>query len=113
MRKIVAALLGCLVLAGCGASSWQGEIRLKVSEIRDYQFSQNSPVVTRASLDLVGEMPKDALRRDITGMYADQDKISGGEVKVGDEVICTARQKKDGPIQTNFIETDLSGCKKA
>jgi len=114
MRKIAAALLGCLVLAGCGASSWQGELRFKVSEIVDYQPHESMPLVKRVDLDLLGEMPEDALERDnFRGTYVEQDEISGGEVKVGDEVICTAKQEKDGPIQTNTMPTRLSGCKKA
>ena len=113
MRKIAAALLACLVLAGCGASSWQGELRFKVKEIVDYQPHESMPLVKRVDLDLVGEMPKDALdRNNFSGTYVDQNEISG-TVKAGDDVICTARQEKDGPIQTNTMMTRLSGCRKA
>ena len=112
MRKIAAALLGCLALAGC-ASSWQAELKFKVSEIRDYQFSQNSPVEKRLSLDLVDSIPGDALSKENWYGFAVAQTEVSGEVGVGDEVICTARQEKDGPIQTNSIETRLSGCKKA
>jgi hypothetical protein len=111
MRKIVAVLLGCLAVAGC-ASSWQAELRFKITKIEDYQFSQNSPVEKRANLELVGSMPSDALEKNYDGGTAALTEISG-EVKVGDEVICTARQEKDGPIQTNSMVTRLSGCKKA
>ena len=111
MRKIVAALLGCLVLAGC-ASSWQDDLTFKVAEIYDYKLSDNSPVQKRAKLELVGSMPSGALEKNYDGGTAALTEISG-EVKVGDEVICTVRQEKDGPVQTNSMVTRLSGCKKA
>jgi hypothetical protein len=112
MRKITAVLLGCLVVAGC-ASSWQDELKFKVTEVYDYKFSQNSPVEKRAKLELVGSMPSGALEKNYDGGTAALSEISGGEVKAGDEVTCTARQEKDGPIQTNSMVTKLSGCKKA
>lgn len=112
MRKITAALLGCLVLAGC-ASSWQAELRFKVTEIYDYQFSQNSPVEKRLSLELVDSIPDDALSKENWYGFAVSPTEVSGEVGVGDEVICTARQEKDGPIQTGTMKTRLSGCKKA
>lgn len=112
MRKVVAVLLGCLVLAGC-ASDWQGEVRLKVTRIYDQQTLPGDPVEKTASLDLVGSMPKDAPDdRNFSGTGVELKEIEG-EVKVGDEVICTAKQHQPAGIQTNMIETELSGCKKA
>lgn len=112
MRKIAAALLGCLVLAGC-ASSWQDDLKFKVTKIEDYQFSQNSPVEKKLSLELVGSIPDDALSKENWYGFAVSQKEVSGDVGVGDEVICTARQEKDGPIQTGTMTTRLSGCKKA
>ncbi|PWK90395.1 hypothetical protein C8D88_101411 [Lentzea atacamensis] len=113
MRRITAALLGCLVLAGC-ASSWQADLKFKVTEINDYQFSQDSPVEKKARLELVGSIPDDALSKENwDGFGVALAEVSGGEVKVGDELTCTARQEKDGPIQTGTMQTRLSGCKKA
>lgn len=112
MRKIAAVLFGCLVVAGC-ASSWQADLKFKVTEIDDYQFSQNSPVEKRLRLELVGSIPDDALSKENWSGFAVSRTEVSGEVGVGDELICTARQEKDGPIQTGTMSTRLSGCKKA
>jgi hypothetical protein len=112
MRKIVAVLLGCLVLAGC-ASDWQGEVRLKVTRIYDQQTLPGDPIEKTASVDLVGSMPKDAPDSvNFSGGGVELKNIEG-EVKIGDEIICTAKQHKPAGIQTNMIETELTGCKKA
>ncbi|NGY62124.1 hypothetical protein G7043_24640 [Lentzea sp. NEAU-D13] len=112
MRKIAAALLGCLVLAGC-ASDWQADLRFKVTELEEKKGHPDQPGTMWVHLDLIGEMPEDALeRKNFTGSGVPLDKVSG-DVKVGDEVICTAKQKTMGAVQANSIETDLSGCKKA
>ncbi|GLZ31493.1 hypothetical protein Lesp02_36810 [Lentzea sp. NBRC 105346] len=113
MRKTAVVLLSCLALTGC-ASDWQGEVRLKVDQVEDYRPNPNFPVEKRVWLDLVGDMPKDALdRKEFTGKIVSPADISGGEVKAGDEVVCTAKQHTIGALQTNTIQTDLSGCRKA
>lgn len=112
MRKIVVALLGCLALAGC-ASDWQADLRFKVSELEEKKAHPDQPGTMWVHLDLIGEMPKDALeRKNFNGTIVLQEKVSG-DVKVGDEVICTAKQHTMGAVQANSIETELSGCKKA
>ncbi len=112
MRKIVVVLLGCFALAGC-ASDWQAELRVKVTELEELKGHPDQPGTMWVHLDLIGEMPQDALeRKNFTGSGVPQDKVSG-DIKVGDEVICTAKQHTMGAVQTNSIETELSGCKKA
>ncbi|WP_189258142.1 hypothetical protein [Lentzea flava] len=36
-----------------------------------------------------------------------------GDVKVGDEVVCLAKQRTIGALQTNSIQTELFQCRKA
>lgn len=112
MRKFVVVLLSCLALAGC-ASDWESELRFKVAKIEDYKISPNAPGEKRVDLQLVGDMPQDALERGyFKGTSLPPADISG-EVKVGDEVVCTAKQHTIGALQTNTIQTEISGCKKA
>lgn len=113
MRKLVAVLLGCVTLAGC-ASSWEGEVRLKVTEVDPHYVEyQGAPERTRINTDLVGGMPEGAIdRRQFTGKYFSPKDIEG-TVAVGDEIVCTARQKTSGALQTSGVKTELSGCKKA
>jgi hypothetical protein len=37
----------------------------------------------------------------------------GGDVKVGDEVLCLAKQRTIGALQTNSVQTELVKCRKA
>ncbi|TWP53090.1 hypothetical protein FKR81_08400 [Lentzea tibetensis] len=104
MRKIAVVLLSCLALGGC-ASDWEGQVRLRVDKIENPQ---------EIWLELVGELPDDALEKKyFKSEILSPSEISGGEVAVGDEVVCTAKQHSIGAGQTNTIKTEISGCRKA
>ncbi len=112
MRKPAAALLGCLVLTGC-ASDWQQEVTYKVIEVYDYKMSVSSDVVKKVRLELVGSVPSGVLAKDsLSPQTVDLSEISGS-VEVDDQVTCTAKQHSRGATQTNPVQTELSGCKKA
>lgn len=113
MRKIAMILVGCLALTGC-SGTWGAEIRLKVTKIEEEKDTGYGylPPDTRVWLDPVGELPKDAYRRDYIGGIVEPAEIAG-DVKVGDEVICLAKQRSIGFLQTNSIQTELFRCRKA
>ena len=113
MRKIVLIVTGCLALTGC-AGTWEAEVRLKVTEIENYQpLPEKYPAEVRAWLDLVGELPDDAYeRQQFSGGIVDVTEIDG-DVSVGDEVLCLAKQRTIGAFQTNSISTELFQCRKA
>ena len=106
MRRLAAVLTGCLLLTGC-SSSWQDQLRYKVVEV------DNSTPSEMLKLELVGEAPKDALWQDgLTPQFKLPSSISGGAA-VGDEVVCTAKQKEGSPFASWNKDTELTGCKKA
>ncbi|WP_086665557.1 hypothetical protein [Lentzea kentuckyensis] len=113
MRKIVLILLGCLVLAGC-AGTWEAEIRLKVTKIEENDVGLDYlPPDVQVWLDPVGDLPEDAYDRDnFIGKIMEPAEIDG-DVKVGDEVTCLAKQRTIGALQTNSIQTELFQCRKA
>lgn len=111
MRKIVAVLAGCLALAGC-SGDWAAEVRLKVTEVEVTAVSPIEPPQPRVSLELVGGLPG-AYRQDgFSGTSMHPAEIDG-DVKVGDEVTCLAKQRSIGILQTNSISTELFQCRKA
>ena len=111
MRKIV-LLAACLVLTGC-AGDWEAEVRLKVVKIEEYQSLETLPPEQRIELDPIGELPEDAFERDnYYGATKNPAEIDG-DVKVGDEVTCLAKQRTIGAFQTNSIQTELFQCRKA
>ena len=106
MRKLTAALLGCLLLTGC-AASWQGEARYKIMSV------DNSTPTEYFDLELVGEAPNGAL--DASRMkrkVVRPDDVSGGAA-VGDEIVCNVRQSKGSAFEDSNVVTHLDGCKKA
>lgn len=106
MRRLAAALLGCLLLTACTSSS-EHELRYKISGI------DNTTSSAMYKLELVSDVPKDVLWQDrLTPQFKLSDNISG-DVKVGDEVVCTATQKEGSPFSSWTKDTTLSGCKKA
>ncbi|MCP2248546.1 hypothetical protein [Lentzea aerocolonigenes] len=113
MRKIVLVLVGCLALAGC-SGTWEAEIRLKVAKIdEDDAVPTYLPPRARVWLDRVGELQESAYDRDnFTGTVVEPAEIDG-EVAVGDEVTCLAKQRSIGILQTNSIQTELFQCRKA
>ncbi|WP_112262813.1 hypothetical protein [Lentzea terrae] len=113
MRKIALMLAGCLALTGC-AGTWEAEIRLKVTKIEDYQpLPEKYPAEVQVWLDPVGELPSDAYdRENFTGKIVEPAEIDG-DVQVGDEVVCLAKQRTIGALQTNSISTELFQCRKA
>ncbi|KOV75502.1 hypothetical protein [Nocardia sp. NRRL S-836] len=112
MRGTVAALLGCLVLTGC-ASDWQAEVTYEVTKVYDYKMSAGSDPVKRAQLELSGSAPSGVLAKDsLSPQTVDLADISGS-AEVGDKVTCTAKQHSRGATQTNPVQTELSGCRKA
>ncbi|MET8758138.1 hypothetical protein [Lentzea sp. NPDC004782] len=106
MRKIAAALLGCLLLAGC-ASSWEQQLRYKIVSV------DNTTPTEFFKLELVGDVPKDVLWQDRVASQLQPPGDISGDPKVGDEVICTATQKQGSPFASWSKDTKLSGCKKA
>lgn len=113
MRKLAAALLGCLALAGC-ASDWQAEATYKVTKVYDYKMSASSDPVKKVQLELVGSAPSDVLAKNsLSPQTVTLSDIGGGSVDVGDQVTCTAKQHSRGATQTNPVQTELSGCRKA
>ncbi|MFS8098223.1 hypothetical protein LFM09_13880 [Lentzea alba] len=112
MRKIVLVVAGCFALTGC-AGDWEAEVRLKVVKIEEYQPLETLPPEQRIDLDPVGELPEDAFERDYYyGAIKNPAEIDG-DVKVGDEVVCLAKQRTIGAFQTNSISTELFQCRKA
>jgi len=107
MRKVVAVLAGCLLLSGCGASSWEGELRYKVASI------DSSTPTEFVDLELVGAAPQGVLWQDGLTPKSQLSSDVSGDVVVGDEVVCTGTQKKGSPFASWDKDTVLSGCKKA
>lgn len=113
MRKIALILAGCLVLTGC-AGTWEAEVRLEVTKIEEVDTGlAHIPPDVQVWLDPVGDLPKDAYdRQNYHGGMKRPPEIDG-DVKVGDEVICLAKQRTIGALQTNSIQTELFQCRKA
>ncbi|MCP2248545.1 hypothetical protein [Lentzea aerocolonigenes] len=112
MRKIIVALAGCLVLSGCGAAEWREKVRFKVDKIYEVAPKYDRKYAT-LRLELVGEVPDDALEPDtVSPQVVDRFEIRG-EVVVGDEVVCAAEQKTSGYADADVIRTDLLSCEKA
>lgn len=111
MRKIVLVLAGCVALTGC-AGDWSAEVRLEVAEEEVYTFHDTAPPEPRLRLELVGELPGAYRKDEFTGKRVHPAEIDG-EVEVGDEVICLAKQRSIGALQTNAITTELFRCRKA
>jgi hypothetical protein len=105
-RKLAAVLLGCLVLTGCG-STWQDEVRYKVSAL------DHSTPTEMFKLELAGDAPKGVLEFDSLNQQFVQQFDVGGQIAVGDEIVCTAKQELLGSAQTKSVHTELRGCKKA
>jgi hypothetical protein len=106
MRKLIAVLLGCLVLTGCGAT-WDQELRYKIVSI------DRSTPTEFFHLELVGDAPKGALKPDGLSRQSMQPYEITGGAAVGDEVLCVVEQKKGNAFGNSNVQTHLSGCKKA
>ena len=113
MRKIVVVLAGCLVLSGCGAAEWtKYKVRFKVDKIYEVP-AQYDRKYAQIRLELVGDVPDDILEPDtLSPQVLDRFQIDG-EVRVGDEVECTAKQKTQGYFETSVIDTSVDWCGKA
>ena len=106
MRKIIAALLGCLVLTGC-AANWDQELRYKIVSV------DNSTPTEFFELELVGDPPKGALEADgLTKKSVMPFQVSGGAA-VGDEVLCLVEQEKGNAFGNSNVVTHMKTCKKA
>jgi hypothetical protein len=107
MRKLVAFVVGCLVLAGC-AASWQGdEVRYRVKAV------DNSTPTEYFELELAGGAPKGALDgADLAREFVRPSEVTGGAA-VGDEVLCVIEQKKGSAIGDSNVVTSVKSCKKA
>ena len=112
MRKIVAALAGCLVLAGCGAGQWKQDVRFKVDKIYEVPAGYDR-ADSQLRLELVGEVPDDVLEPDTLSPRVVKRREIDGEVRVGDEVTCQAEQDTEGYFDTSVIDTRLWSCEKA
>ncbi|MGZ3141822.1 hypothetical protein ACVDFE_07455 [Lentzea chajnantorensis] len=107
MRELTAVLLGCLLLSGCGASGWEGQLRYRIASI------DRSTPTEFLDLELVGDAPEGVLWQDgLTPKSLMPSNVSG-DVAVGDEVVCTGTQKKGSPFADWQKGTELSGCRKA
>ncbi|MFI6098620.1 hypothetical protein ACIA8G_23945 [Lentzea sp. NPDC051213] len=112
MRKIVGVVAGCLVLTGC-ASDWQAEVTYKVIEVYDYKMAPSSDPEKRVRMELAGSAPSGALAKDSLSAQNVALAAVSGPVEVGDQVTCTAKQHSRGATQTNPVQTELNGCRKA
>ena len=112
MRKIVLIAAACLALAGC-AGTWEAEVRFIVTELDEYQLCSTCAPEPRVRLGLVGQLPSDAYERQSYSSDSVHPGEIDGEVKVGDEVVCLAKQRTIGALQTNSISTELFQCRKA
>ncbi|HEX7302183.1 hypothetical protein [Lentzea sp.] len=107
MRKLAAALLGCLLLTGCAASWQAGEVRYKI-----VSFDDSTPTEL-FRLELVGEAPKGALDpSDLTRLSNLKSDVSGG-ADVGDEVLCLVEQEKGSAFGNSNVVTHMRTCRKA
>ncbi|MET9628209.1 hypothetical protein ABZX92_12170 [Lentzea sp. NPDC006480] len=113
MRKIVLIATACLALAGC-AGTWEAEVRFKVTELDEYQMCSSCAPEPRVEMELIGRLPggDSRVRQDYSKDSVHPGEIDG-EVKVGDEVVCLAKQRTIGALQTNSIQTELFQCRKA
>ncbi|SEP78212.1 hypothetical protein SAMN05216188_101469 [Lentzea xinjiangensis] len=107
MRKLAAALLGCLLLAGC-AASWQArEVRYEI-----VSFDDSTPTEI-FKLELVGDAPKGALDpAGLARLSNTKSDITGG-AGVGDEVLCLVEQEKGSAFGNSNVVTRVKTCKKA
>ncbi|MGW6934283.1 hypothetical protein ACWGE0_29790 [Lentzea sp. NPDC054927] len=101
MRKLIAVVAGCLLLAGC-AASWQNEVRYKIVSADDTFFR----------LELVGDAPNGSLKADGLSRNSVLRADIGGAA-VGDEVLCVVEQKKGGAFEDSNVVTNVKSCKKA
>lgn len=106
MRKLTAALLGCLLLTGC-AASWNGEARYKIVSV------DNSTPTEYFDLELVGDAPKGALDASRMKTKSVQPSDVSGGAAVGDEIVCDVRQDKGSAVGDSNVQTHLDGCRKA
>lgn len=107
MRKFVAVVAACLLLAGC-AASWQGEeVRYRIKSL------DTSSPTEFFRLELVGDAPKGALdSQDLARKPVQPKQVSGGAA-VGDEVLCLVEQKKGSAVGDSNVVTLVKSCKKA
>ncbi|GGU69077.1 hypothetical protein [Lentzea flava] len=107
MRKLTAALLGCLLLTGC-AASWQGqEVRYRIKSL------DTSSPTEFFRLELAGDAPKGALDpQDLARKPVQPSAVTGGAA-VGDEVLCLVEQKKGSAIGDSHVTTLVKSCRKA
>jgi len=105
MRKLTAALLGCLLLTGCSAS-WQQELPYKIISV------DNSTPTEFFDLELVGDAPNGSLEPEKLKKKSMQ--TSGVEgAQVGDVVLCQVEQEKGNAFGNSNVVTHLKNCKKA
>jgi hypothetical protein len=84
-----------------------------VTNIEEQPAQPTFPGRTDVWLDPIGELPGDAFdRENFTGKILGPEEIDG-DVKAGDEVVCIAKQRTIGALQTNTIQTELFQCRKA
>ena len=86
----------------------------KVTELDEYQMCSSCAPEPRVQLELIGQLPGgDSYVR----QHYSKDSVHPGEidgdVEVGDEVVCLAKQRTIGILQTNSISTELFQCRKA
>lgn len=112
MRKIVVVVAGCLAVSGCGASEWKQAVRFKVDKIYEVPSGYDRKD-DQLRLELLGEVPGDALDPDTVTPQVVKRYSIRGEVRAGDEVTCQAEQKTRGYTETSVIKTGLSSCEKA
>ncbi|SFR18516.1 hypothetical protein SAMN04488564_104835 [Lentzea waywayandensis] len=112
MRKIGVVLVGCLVLAGCGASEWRQQVRYEVTKIFERPFPGN-PENANVRLELVGDPPDDVLEPLTLTPAVVGYRTLRGDYEVGDRFLCWAEQKSEGHARTMTIRTDVSSCEKA
>jgi hypothetical protein len=106
MRLLGLAVV-CLALAGC--SSWEGDVRFKVTRIAPPYESMGQMRPALVVMDVVGEAPKSA--RVSSPESAEIDQFPA-DVKVGDEVLCKVGTVEDNSLDDVGPKTAIGPCRR-
>ncbi|WP_440902311.1 hypothetical protein [Actinosynnema sp.] len=111
MRRLGIALLALgFLLTGC-SSSWEGEVRFKVTEVLPERENKSGQLLKpHVLITLDQEMSKDepALAKE----GADLDQFPA-DVKAGDAVLCQVRSHDDNAFDDVGPKVTISSCRKA
>lgn len=110
--KAVAAILAVgTVLAGCGSSEWEGDVRFKVTKVtKDEVLVSGQKWEGQLSLELAQDQPSGAAP--ITGGFVRLDEAPSG-VEVGDTLVCKVKQRDESKFDDAEGVQSISSCRKA